>query len=67
MMSPVSNNCAATADTGSVAAATIVPESSPTKAESGSSSTGSVESAANNGGFFPTVPSGSPPSELQVI
>jgi len=67
MMSPVSNNLAATADTASVAAAaTIVPESSPTKTESGSSSTGSVESAVNNGGFFPTVPSGSPPSELQT-
>ena len=65
MMSPDSNDGAATADTGSSAvSASKVNESSSTAADSVSSSTGS-ENVTNNGGFFPTVSSGSP-CDLQV-
>jgi len=65
MMSPVPNDGAAPADTGSAATAATGPESSPTAAESTPLSSGS-ESAANRGGFFPTVSSGSPPSDTQT-
>merc|ERR1719367_471561 len=65
MMSPVPNDGAAPA----TAATATGPESSPTATESTPLSTGSLtgsESAVNRGGFFPTVPSGSPPSEIQT-